>query len=66
LALGCAKKPEVPEEEPPVEEPEEVAAETTAAAVSDIESELDAIDDLDEDFLTAELEDLDAELDFEI
>ncbi len=45
---------------------EDDASGSTADAVSKIESELDDIEDIDTDFLSAELEDLDAELDFEI
>lgn len=39
---------------------------TTSEAVLDVESELEGIDDLDEDFLSDDLESLDSELDFEI
>ena len=57
LTLGCAKPEPAQKEagEEPVEE-----------AVAEIESELDAIDTLDEDFLATELDELDKELDFEI
>ena len=63
FTLGCGK----PAEDVTGPE-EEMAAEpaTTSEAVLDVESELDDIDSLDEDFLAAELDELDAELDFEI
>ena len=77
FTLGCAAKPAprsgVPADKTtgePVDTPAEVAADDatadTAAAVTDIEAELDDLEDLDEDFLSEELESLDSELDFEI
>ena len=73
LTLGCGGKtaPEdkVQTDRPSTQIPSDVetsAPVTTAAAVTDIEAELDGLDDLDDDFLSAELETLDSELDFEI
>lgn len=74
LTLGCGGKtaPENkqnPTTENSVQAPSAVdtaAPENTAAAVTEIESELDGLDNLDDDFLSDELESLDSELDFEI
>ncbi|MBW2971936.1 hypothetical protein KY359_02770 [Candidatus Woesearchaeota archaeon] len=73
LTLGCAAKPTpkpsvgapaVPAPAAPAAEA--AAAGSTAAAVTEVDADLGAIDDLDDEFLSAELDSLDTELDFEI
>lgn len=75
LTLGCGGKdapaaktsPAVKDQTASVDAPEDTsAAETTAAAISDVETDLDGLEELDESFLSEELDDLDSELDFEI
>ncbi|MBU2561114.1 MAG: hypothetical protein KKD17_02370 [Nanoarchaeota archaeon] len=65
FTLGCAGKP-APKPSPAVDVTTAGAAGTTSAAVSDVESDLGSIDDLDEDFASSDLDNLDNELNFEI
>ena len=71
FVIGCAEKTvegPVVTKETPSEGPASAGITTTDidTDVSEVESDLDNIEDLDEDFISAELEDLDTELDFEI
>jgi len=61
FTVGCGGKRGVP-----VAPTEKVPAETTSAAVTEIESDLAEIDDLDEDFVSTETDSLDKDLDFQI
>ncbi|MBN1545005.1 hypothetical protein JW898_06110 [Candidatus Woesearchaeota archaeon] len=64
LTLGCAGK-QAQKTGPASEAATAEAADTTSAAVSDVDSDLGSIDDLDEEF-TSGLDSLDTELNFEI
>lgn len=67
FTLGCDGK-EKPATTDDISEPSAYATEpeTTSNAVLEVESELNGLDNLDEDFLSDDLDTLDAELDFEI
>jgi hypothetical protein len=67
FTLGCGGKAK-PAPTDDVSGPAALAAEpaTTSDAVLEVESDVDGLDDLDEDFLSDDLDALDADLDFEI
>lgn len=74
LVMGCAREATVTSgnvKTPTTNSPtvaQTPAADTvgTEAAVSEVEADLDGLEDLDEDYLSEELDTLDSELDFEI
>lgn len=75
FTMGCAKDSSVYKPRPkatvispsgPAEITAGSAGESTETAVTDVESDIDNLDDLNDDFLSDDLENLDSELDFEI
>jgi hypothetical protein len=64
FVLGCGAKTQ--KDVRTIQNLPESASESTNAAVDEADNQLEGIDELDEEFLTSDLEELDSELDFEI